>query len=34
MDATSPMYDVVHLDEKWFYMKKVAGKHVPSWDLS
>ncbi|KAE8888890.1 hypothetical protein PF003_g27014 [Phytophthora fragariae] len=22
-----PMYDVVHLDEKWFYMKKV-GKHV------
>ncbi|KAE9343331.1 hypothetical protein PF008_g9723, partial [Phytophthora fragariae] len=22
-----PMYDVVHLDEKWLYMKKV-GKHV------
>ncbi|KAE8952862.1 hypothetical protein PR003_g34217 [Phytophthora rubi] len=22
-----PMYDVVHLDEKWFYMKNV-GKHV------
>ncbi|KAE9005692.1 hypothetical protein PF011_g11932 [Phytophthora fragariae] len=21
-----PMYDVVHLDEKWFYVKKVGGK--------